>query len=320
MTPARSTIVIALAFDSQYVAPAAAALRSCLDHRGPASLRFHVLHDRSLGPSNRYKLDSMCDQDGVTCRYHLFDPDVLGGLPGVDRFGPIVWARLFLPELLEDTARALYLDSDTLVLSSLDPLWREDLAGCPVGAVANVVEPAAREHIRELGISYPGGFFNSGVLLLDLARMRAEGSVDELVRYARSHWDELQWPDQDTLNTVLKDHWHRIHPRWNAQNSFWSWREWAVEVFGERQWAEATRDPGIRHFEGPSLAKPWHYLCLAPHRDAYLETQARTPWAGEPIQEKTASTVMISWLPRRWRVRAYVKVLAARETWRQARS
>ena len=41
------------------------------------------------------------------------------------------------------------------------------------GAVANVAEPAARDHIAALGVDYPGGYFNSGILLLD----RDRGSV-----------------------------------------------------------------------------------------------------------------------------------------------
>jgi hypothetical protein len=73
---------------------------------------------------------------------------------------------------------------------------------------------------------------------------------------------------------------------------------------------EAVRSPAIRHFEGPSVAKPWHYLCPTPHRDVYLETLAQTPWAAEPLQDRSVLTVAIRRLPPKWRLEVYGRALA----------
>jgi lipopolysaccharide biosynthesis glycosyltransferase len=185
-----------------------------------------------------------------------------------------------------------------------------------LAAVANVIEPPMRDHVATLGISYPGGFFNAGVLLLELGRMREERSTQELVQFALKHQAMLTWNDQDALNVVFKDRWHALHPRWNAQNNLWSWRDWAIEVFGVGLAEEAVCAPAIRHFEGPSVAKPWHYLCPVPHRDAYLETLAQTPWADEPLQDRTIATRLIARLPSQWRLGLYRRVLEARSALR----
>jgi lipopolysaccharide biosynthesis glycosyltransferase len=244
----------------------------------------------------------------------------LRGLPAVDRFGSIVWWRLLLPDLLEHVDRLLYLDCDTLVLSSLHPLWREDMGTCALAAVANVVEPQMRDHVATLGVDYPGGFFNAGVLLLQLDRMRDERSTNELLNYALSHQKALPWNDQDALNVIFNRRWHSLHPRWNAQNNLWSWRDWAIDVFGPQLVDEAVSAPAIRHFEGPSVAKPWHYLCPVPHRDAYLQMLAQTPWAGTPMQDRTPSTMAIRLLPRRWRLDVYGRLLTLKSRLGRIRS
>src|SRR3712207_7725637 len=43
-----------------------------------------------------------------------------------------------------------------------------------------------------------------------------------------------------------------------------------ADVFGAEAVAAAQATPAIRHFEGPGVAKPWHYLFEFPHRDVYL--------------------------------------------------
>lgn len=297
-------IVIALAFDSKYLAPAAAVIMSCLSHHDDGELRFELIHDRTVSEGDLHALRAMCEVHGGTVAPHLIDARA-EHLPVINRFGSIVWSRFFLPDLLETTPRVLYLDCDVLVLSSLRPLWCTDLGSASLGAVANVVAPSVRSHVANLGIRYPGGFFNSGVLLFQLDRMRRDRSADELIRFAMDHADELIWPDQDALNVVFKDRWYELHPKWNAQNSFWSWGPWAEEVFGSRPVSEALEAPVIRHFEGPTVAKPWHFLCVFPHRNDYRETLAKTPWAGASLEERTLMTRAIALLPESRRLEAY---------------
>src|SRR5690348_12599353 len=208
-------VVVCLTFDANYLAPAATVMMSCLVHTGGPSLQFEIIHDESLSSRAREKLQAMCGDAGARLNLHLMDERRLHGLPSVDRFGSIVWWRLFLPELLEHVDRVLYLDCDTLALSSLHPLWGQDLGEPVLAAVANVVEPRMREHVAGLGIDYPGGFFNAGVLLMQLDRMRDEGSTKELVNFAVSNQKMLLWNDQDALNVVFKGRWHSLHPRWN---------------------------------------------------------------------------------------------------------
>lgn len=303
-------IQIALATDGRYVPWVATALRSVLDRHQSGDVTVHVLHERSVDVD---RLKGFVEDSGGSLVAHPLPDDRLSELPAINRFGRIVWARFLLPELLAELDRVLYVDADTFVVSSLKPLWDRDLSTASLAAVPNVVEPAMRPHVRALGRAYPGGFFNSGVLLMDLESMRREGIWRSLLRLIFERGDELVWPDQDALNILFADRWLSLHPRWNAMNSLWTWPVWSRELFGERLLREAKADPAILHFEGPILNKPWHYLCPHPAAADYRETLSRTPWAGVPLVDRTIATRLIALTPESCWTPSYIGLLKLRK-------
>jgi UDP-glucose/galactose:(glucosyl)LPS alpha-1,2-glucosyl/galactosyltransferase len=311
-------LVVAVGLDDAYAPRTATVLRSCVLANPSADIAFEVFHDGSLTPANRERLTESASSKRSSARFHAVPSAQLQGLPTTLHFGSAVWLRFFIPDLLTESLRAIYLDSDTLVMGELRELWETPLGSLPIAAVANVVEPPVRPRVRALGIEYPGGFFNSGVLVMDLAKMREEGATAALLDAAVASGENLLWPDQEILNLVFRNRWHRLHPRWNAQNSFWAWREWADEVFGSTATEEARNRPAVRHFEGPGLCKPWHFLCQYPGTDRYRAVMAQTPWASLPLEDRTAATRVIKHLPRTLRPRAYARLAGVRRRLRRS--
>lgn len=290
-------------------------MASCLRANRGRELRFDVVHDCSLSDSDIEGIQKVVEGGDGTVEFHAVSPSsTVGTLPTNAEFGNVVWLRLYLPEILSGVPRVLYLDADTFVMGSLTELWHTPLREAPLAAVANVVEPPFRAHVAALGVAYPGGYFNSGVLLLNLELMRAEGSLERLLRFALDRRDELVWPDQDVLNAVFARRWAALHPRFNAQSSLWHPAGWAVQVFGEHAVSDARRKPVIRHFEGRGLCKPWHYMCPVPGYRDYRRVLATTPWAHMPIEDRTAATRLIRLLPGEMELRAYRRL----ERWRSA--
>jgi lipopolysaccharide biosynthesis glycosyltransferase len=205
-------------------------------------------------------------------------PDhAVAGLPTPDYFTPAMWYRALLPERLAAVDRVLYLDVDTIAVDSLEPLWAIDLGDNYIGAVTNVFEPEHHDRATLLGLCGPDAYFNTGVLLMNLALMRRDGSTDALRRYALEHCNDLLWPDQDAFNVVLGHRRLPLHPRWNCMNSVMH-REEGARVFGAEALEEARRQPAIRHFEGPGINKPWHYMCERSMREVYFRHRRETPW------------------------------------------
>lgn len=313
MTPARVGH-LALATDAAYLPWCATAIRSALQATPERRIVVHLLHAEDVTGPDRERLRAMVADAGATLDLLAVAELPLGGLPpAVEAHGGAVsCARMLLPEVLPLVDRVVYLDADTLTCSSLDELWSTPLDGAAVGAVRNVVEPGMRDRLARLGVQDPRRYLNSGVLVMDLRRMREAGSADALLRCVRDRGPELLWVDQDALNLVLGDAWAELHPRWNAQNSFWDWPVWAQEVLGGTALAEATAEPAVLHFEGPSLCKPWHYLCRHVHVDAYRAALSQTPWAGQPLADRTVLTRAVRRLPRDRRTAAYLRLLRLR--------
>jgi lipopolysaccharide biosynthesis glycosyltransferase len=273
-------------------------------------LHFHVLHEGTITSDIQMQMRRLLETHGGRVDFDLIDDQLLGVLPtkGASLGGRISWARVLLPELLPEVERVIYVDADVLCVDSLSALWREDLGDAVLGAVRNVIEPGMHPHVAALGIADPRCYFNAGVLLVDLEAMRGQHSWERTRDFVAGAGQPLTWYDQDALNVVFAEQWKPLEPRWNAQNSFWVWSQWAADVLGLDALSDAVRYPAIVHFEGPAIGKPWHYLNPHPYRNHYLAILADTPWAGEPFVDRTMATRLIRQLPSNRRIPAYLKL------------
>jgi lipopolysaccharide biosynthesis glycosyltransferase len=271
------TLHLSCAADRGYVRHTAAMLHSVLTaHRG-LDVSVHFLHGPALPRRMRRQLEEMVLRLGGTIQFLELADERVEGLGTFEEITSTMWYRIYLPELLPDVERVLYLDGDTLAVQPLEPLWATDLGDHLVGAVTNVftLDPAARARPEALGLPGPEAYFNSGVLLINLEEMRRDGTTAKLRDFALSN--ELMYPDQDALNAVMGARRLALHPRWNCMNSIMRY-PWAEEVLGAQAVAEARGGPGIRHFEGPSTNKPWHRDCDFELRELYFEHRQKTPW------------------------------------------
>jgi lipopolysaccharide biosynthesis glycosyltransferase len=251
-------------------------LHSVITHGGEPVV-VHYLHGPRFPHRKAQKLERMFVGHPAEIVFHEIPDRQLGGLPLDHRFGPAMWYRIFLPELLPELTQILYLDVDTLVTDTLDPLWDTALDECFLAAVTNVFMEYHRHRAPELGIDMTD-YFNSGVLMFNLAAMRTEDFAERLVDVVRQKGSQLLWPDQDALNLITGPRWVRLHPRWNVMNSFATMPQLAADVFGPQRLGEAIGDPAVRHFEGPGLNKPWHARHEGPDQQLYREHRQASPW------------------------------------------
>ncbi len=311
-------IHVVVATDERYVPWAATMMKSCLTHTTGSQVHFHVLHDGSVGRDSSDKIRRMVESDGGDATVEAVDLKLFEGLPTGGRFGITLWTRFFYADLL-DADRALHLDADTLVMSSIEPLWDTPLGDAPLAAVPNVFARDKQAHVESLGLAPGPTYFNAGVMLMNLDLMRRERMPDELVNEMHRGASQSWLRDQDAFNVVFDGRWVHLHPRWNAQYSFWLWRDWAAELLGDDVVTETTTNPAVLHFEGPGPNKPWHYLSDHPRRDEYLRVLGQTPWAGAAPEDRTLSTRVIRRLPRAKQADWYGRLLRARHQTERAR-
>ncbi|MEY2423398.1 MAG: hypothetical protein QOI95_3465 [Acidimicrobiaceae bacterium] len=307
-----SVVHVAAATDAAYVPWTAAALLSCIESSGADDIHVHLFLANDVAEQDRNDLRELMATRGALAKLLPVDDAALARLPAKTAAGGgrICWVRTLLPDRLPDIDRVIYLDADVFVRAPIGDLWRIDLQGAPIAAVPNVVHPGMHAHVASMGVTGSAGYFNAGVIIVDLELWREQHLASSVMDYAVGHPNN-PWFDQDALNVVFNGRWHRLHPRWNAMNSLWTWPEWANRVYGDEA-LDARDDPAILHFEGPALCKPWHYLSNHPFRDSYWDTVRRTPWGSATLEGRTVANWLIARLPReRWEA-AYLQAQRAR--------
>ena len=162
--------------------------------------------------------------------------------------------RLFLPDVLPDLDRIVYIDIDTILqsdiaeLAAIEPSPR-GIAARPTPNVnwltmAATVERRARElpfakaesfrRLASAAMDIRSPYFNSGVLVLSLERMRKRNLTRQSVRLVK----EVGLRDQDILNLLSGGDYVRLPQEWNSM-----------------PYQELSHDAKIIHWAGRK--KPW---------------------------------------------------------------
>ncbi len=288
---------VACGANAAYMPYVAAMLHSLLAQPRRMPLTVHFMHDAQLPEAELERLREMvlgCGAEGW--QSHCIGTEQLQMFPPNRRFGREAWYRTLLPQLLADQDKVLYLDADTIVRRSIEPLWSTGLSDVTLAAVVNPLYRFMDDGFqRALGIHRAQDYFNSGVLLMNLQRWRARKTDAALQAFIRDHAEQQNWPDQNALNAVLKGEWLMLEPIWNAQNIYFDLPARQLPI-SARQWREVRDNPAIVHFIAPF--KPWDYLCKHPYRADYFRHSAQTPWAGHAIHGKSMTNRLLRLLPQ----------------------
>ena len=221
----------------------------------------------------------------------IIDVDVMA-LQGLKagRFGTAALLRLLMHRYLPvDCKRIIYLDCDLLVRSDLSELWTMPLNGHTAAASINLSSSSSKGD-RKL----PDSYFNSGVMLVDLAAWREKRVGDRALECLEREGNNYRYPDQDALNRVLEGDWRLLPVEWNFQPTAYA----AIEkryphlVAHMTSLQTAIRHPRIVHFIG--AVKPWHAKCVHPFQEDFIACSRHTAW---PIDSKALAS-SLSWKER----------------------
>ena len=159
------------------------------------------------------------------------------------------YLRLFvdlLPEL-EQFSKLIYVDCDVQFLEDPRLLARVPLEASPLLAAYDMRFLSSAEHRGYLPMADDSPYFNSGVLVFDLARVRQEGQLERARQFASDLPALCFNHDQDALNVGFRDGWQTMDWRWNAVSLFRERlphdRFFARHFSGHKPWAQ--RKAGI---------------------------------------------------------------------------
>lgn len=227
--------------------------------------------------SNHKLLQSFISYDNIAIEIKLLDPEPLEKLPKIKTWPKEIYARFWIEEYFpQDVSRVIYLDGDMVIRASIKPLIELNLENAMLAAACI---PGSQSPSR-LGYDPEDGYFNSGVMVINLAKWRLEKARDLLIKTTYDLVDKLNDPDQDALNYCFHKNYIRLDYVWNAISPFF--KETHTLPLSEQEIARVKSAARIIHFNGK--AKPWNYLSFHPHTKYYLQCVAKTEWRGfEPI-------------------------------------
>lgn len=258
----KNTVAVAFISDDGYVMPTCVAINSLICSKKPETV-YHIhivcasLSEESQEIFRRFESETVhihiLRQDADRfANLHVFEEDSYCVAT------PAALLKFVLPELLTDYDRVLYLDGDLLVREDLTQLFHTELGDAYLAAVTDSGTMYLRNKIRESVQHY----FNSGVMLLNLAQMRKDNLTEVLIR-AKAELNDSSLMDQNVFNCVCDGRTVRLPVRYNFLpiNLLRNADQWTLEqlnqLYGTRYPDEYTlfTDAAIIHFA--SKDKPW---------------------------------------------------------------
>ena len=273
-------IDIAVCLDKGFVMPTGVMMYSVCVNNQDVDIDFHVLIDESVTDEDQQDLKDIANKfSGKKVHYYTIERQSSISFPlKLNHVTQSTYYRLFLSDILPSTIeKVLYLDGDLIVRHSLLPLWHTDINDYAVGAAKDVVDRDVRIYNR---LSYPQekGYFNAGVLLINLKYWRDNDITKDCIRYIHDYPDRILYVDQDVLNVVLQDKKLIIPIKYNIQAGFLKKFPFCDKWENDPEVNIGMKDPVIVHFT--ERWKPW-YIDLPffhPYRSTFLKYQKQTKW------------------------------------------
>ncbi len=165
-----------------------------------------------------------------------------------------------IQELAAKYARVIYLDADIFLdHGSIAELIEVPLSKRPLAAVRDWIQWRSdgprwfRHSYHPRIVPSGGGYFNSGMLVVNGAVFRSRGIAQATHDFLSENFDLCKYHDQSALNAAVNGDWDELSPTWN-----WQLRP-------KNAFALDSRRPRLIHTAGSN--KPWNdRLRLLPAR------------------------------------------------------
>ncbi len=202
------------------------------------------------------------------------------------------WGRYMFPSLAPNLDKALYMDTDIMVLGDVAKLYNMDLEGYTIAAAPEIyyMVPHNTERLanyqRGVGGSDKHVPFCSGIMVMDLEKWRKKGMLEKLKKIGRENAARFICPDQDSMNTLFADNYKIISNTLVASTFDVN----CLRADFTEQFPEMQRNIIVRHF---NVIKPWKdYLTEGrpiAHRELFWYYAEKTPFLAYFQMEFSAS-------------------------------
>lgn len=254
-----SKINVCISADDNYSKYAATVIASILYNAADEDeLNFYIF-DGEISDSAKDKISDLKRIKNCNINFVQVDKNLFKDYMDVKTHGYIslpAYYRMKAASLLPDVDRIIYFDCDIVVNSSLNELFNQNLDGAPIGGVSDINRNDVRKNPT---------YVNSGMLLMDLKRIREMNIEKEFLDWTLANFDKIKKGDQEIINEVLRGRIKLLDSKWNVQTS----------NFTNRSSYETC--PNIIHYV--SVQKPWKKGSWNYFKCYYRKYSELTAWA-----------------------------------------
>lgn len=243
----QNVIPIFYACDDTFVKYTIVSLQSMKEHASrDKKYCIHVLHT-NISKEMQETMYAMQDEQFEVRFDDVTDylKSINNKLPLRDYYSKTTYFRLFIAEMFPEYDKAIYIDSDTIVLEDISKLYAYELGDNYVGAARDQVMVQTDVYgtyvEKVIGIDR-NEFFNAGLLVINCQQFRANHVLDQFIELLHMY-NFVVTQDEDYLNLICHKH------------VFWLPSQWNVEVYGNLPCDEDSIC--ILHYI--MVSKPWHY-------------------------------------------------------------
>ena len=268
-------------------------------NKDSAELNVYIV-DNHISKKNKDKFIDMCNQFGRPLIFiPIADIEKLAGTSiDIGRWNISTFGRLFEASLLpQSVEKVIHVDCDTMITSSLEPLWNMDMDG---KTVAGALECIGDNYKKEVGLSSDDIYINAGNIMLNLKKIRDEHIEDKFKEYIKNH-SQLSFVDQAVLNACVPSDEKLVFPLgYNAYSMIYYVKyknlkkvKRVTHYYSEEEVKSAVENPSIVHFTTCFMdgTRPWMENNFHPMLSTYYDYKNRSPWADEPLWKDERSKI-----------------------------
>lgn len=180
---------------------------------------FHILLDDTVNEDNRKKLKQTGNTKKSRVVFHEMDSSkfaIENKWLEIYTIGSLY--RLILPEILPERKKIIYLDADVIFNCNIRELWQIDVSEYCIAGVsdADVRAGIVRPSVVLEGSVKKEQYFNSGVVVMNLERIRQQGGLLKPAINFMKNRHETKLPDQDALNDIFRNSVLLLEEKWNC--------------------------------------------------------------------------------------------------------
>ena len=293
---------IVCATDDNYVPLCGIMLTSLLENNRGSHVDIYIL-TKGLNLRSRKLFSKLLQKNNYDAEIHICEvnDEIFKHCPvrTGDHISLVTYYRFLIPYILpRHVDKVLYLDCDIMVDASLGELYAMDISDIALAACAEHdgktgLLQISESHISRLEYPKEWGYFNSGVLLINLSYWRQHNIPDALFAYVEKNQDKCLCHDQDALNAVLGGQKRFLPYKYNFMTYLFTpgYAQYDKTVFLQER-------PAIIHYCTP--VKPWDwYLPDYPFVKRWKHYKNISPWkrwrGNLPLKERIRRQLLI-WL------------------------